>query len=755
VTAGQFVVVTRQRLAGIWREPLARTGHLLIVSSMLNAGTGVGYWLVAARLNPPAVVGINSAAIAAMMLLAGIAQLNLMSTILRFVPTSGAAAGPLIRGAYLVASGLSGLAAIGFLVGLRLWAPHLAGLLGTGLTGAGFVIATMGWSMFVMQDSALVAVRRPAMVPTENTTFALLKIVLVVVLSLAVPGMGIWLSWTAAMLLAVAFTTTYLFWRAIPAFVAASTPGTAQVASLRELCRFAGPDYVGAVAWIACVSLVPLLVLDLTNPRQSAAFSLAWQICLALYAVPSAFGQSLVAHGAAQQDLLDKYHRKALQQSLALLVLVVPLVIAFAPVGLRFFGAWYVIHGTAPLRLLALSALPNAIVALEVSRARVTRRMRTVVAVLVGLCALVLSLTVILVPRVGILGGGIAWLAAQTLVASALVGYRQAGAIRSRLVRPAEPQDPSMGVRAALASGNWQPEHDLPTVTGTAVIMVRGADSEPCVLKVAISRNGIAGLRRERDVLYRLQADKRLGEWRSLVPVPMGSGDISGGCYLVTSRLPGTDGRNATPGLVNWLTPAAVNAIAPLHRLDSTVQVINRVLLHKLVDEPVGRLREVVRRKQAADRLAASLHAALAGRWVTLGWTHGDFCPGNVLVSTDGRVTGIVDWGRIRDHDLVILDLAFWLLKVPRPGQPHEFGARIAARLGTEHAWMPAERQLLETRTYGDPISGRALLLLAWLRHVTDSLTKNDHHADISQWSRRHVLPVLRMMDGFDGTLKP
>ena len=157
MTVVELVTGTRQRLHGVWQESLARTGHLLVANSVLTAGAGVLYWLLAARLYLPAVVGVNSAAISAMMLLAGAAQLNLMSALLRFLPTSGRAAGRMIRNAYLVGAGLSGVVAVGFLLGLRFWAPALTGLLGPIPNAAGFVVATMLWAMFVMQDNALVA----------------------------------------------------------------------------------------------------------------------------------------------------------------------------------------------------------------------------------------------------------------------------------------------------------------------------------------------------------------------------------------------------------------------------------------------------------------------------------------------------------------------------------------------------------------------------------------------------------------------
>jgi O-antigen/teichoic acid export membrane protein/aminoglycoside phosphotransferase (APT) family kinase protein len=748
--AGRYVAGTRQRLSGLWHQSLVRTGHLLVANSMLNAATGVGYWLLAARLNPPEVVGINSAAISAMMLLGGIAQLNLMSALLRFVPAAGPAAGAMIRSAYLVGSGLSGLVAVVFLLGLHTWAPDLSSLLGPGLAGLGFVLATMCFALFAMQDGALVAVGRPAAVPIENSSFAVLKILLVVAFSLAVPSAGIWLSWTVAMAIAVAGTTWYLFWRAVPAFSVTRQQATVQVESARDLGRFIGPDYLGAVAWMGGTFLVPLLVLDLTGPRRSAAFALSWSICAALYQVPAAFGQSLVAHGAVRGDRLSQYHRQALQQTLRLLVPVVALIVVFAPVGLGLFGHWYAVEGTTTLRLLALSALPAAVVALAVSRARVARHMTTVMALLIGLSGLVLALTVVLVPRLGIEGAGVAYLAAQLVMAAVVFVQGRMNAIRSRRVLATGAGVSSATVSAALAGSDWECEEKLPTVSDSAVIMVRSAHDKTAVLKLASTRNGVESLHREQDMLSRLRSDERLGMWRDLLPVPLQAGDVDGGAYLLTSRLPGQDGRRVAPSLGSLLTPAAVNAITPLHRSTSTVRVADDALLWRLVDEPAERLRKSVRRKEPVDRLVTALRTQLAGRSLTLGMTHGDFYLGNVLVDPAGRITGIVDWGQVHEDDLVILDIAFWLLTIPKPAQPREFGARVAARLDRGSCWWPAESDLLATFANGCPVSGQALLLLAWLRHVTDNLAKSDRYAASPVWSRRNILPVLRRTDELD-----
>ncbi len=175
--------------------------------------------------------------------------------------------------------------------------------------------------------------------------------------------------------------------------------------------------------------------------------------------------------------------------------------------------------------------------------------------------------------------------------------------------------------------------------------------------------------------------------------------------------------------------------------------MLDSILLKRLVDEPIGQLRAVVRRKEPVNRLAAYLHEQLTGRPVTLGWTHGDYYLGNLLVGPVGQVTGIVDWSGAREDDLSVLDVAFWLLTVPRAGQPREFGARVASRLDRGHCWQTAEADLLTSRAYHAEVSGETLLLLAWLRHVTDNLAKSDRYAASPVWVRRNVAPVLQRVD--------
>jgi O-antigen/teichoic acid export membrane protein len=723
---------TAQRGAATWRLPLFRSGHILVVNSAVTAAVGFAFWVVAARLYPPAVVGANATAVSAMMFLAGLAQLNLMSLLLRFVPSSGPRAGRLVACAYLTGGGLSAVAAVVFLLGLRTWAPDLVAVL-HGPTAVAYVVATTAWSIFVMQDNVLVGVERPGIVAIENLLFSLAKLALLVPFSAWLLTTGVWYAWSFAAVMAVFGTTAYLFLRAIPRFAARSR-AVEQTESLRGFLRYLVPDYIGALAWIAASALVPVLVLDLTDPRHAAAFSLTWQIAFTLFAVPAAFGQSLVAHGAAHTGDAAADHVRVRRHVLRLLAPVSLALIVAAPYLLRLFGPWYESAGTTTMRLVAAAAVPNVVVALAVSHARVTRQMRTVVVTLVSLCVLVLGATVYLVPRVGISGAGWAWLGGETVVAAALLVPRPH--VRSRL--GGLPTAVVERTVASLADEGWRIEARSATVSDTAVLFARTPD-RAAVVKISGSPQGVVLLDRETRALARLRADERLGPWRDLLPERLRQSADGGVSVVVDARLPG---RPATPATAS--TRGLVAAIAPLHHSDRRSVIVSDELLESWVRTPAVSLSAALTARRlpttGITALVDELESQLAGRRLHLGWTHGDLHPGNVLI-VDERITGLIDWSQASDTDLAELDLAFWLLTSGSRRSAAALGRQVARRLRAATPWTPHEQAVLAGTAQ---IPDRTLLLLTWLRHVAGNLAKSERYAASPLWLRRTVVPVLK-----------
>ncbi|MFF1948415.1 hypothetical protein ACFVXI_06735, partial [Kitasatospora herbaricolor] len=70
-------------------EPLLRNGHILAASSLLAAGLGSMFWILATRSYSAETVGRSFAALAAASFLSTLGSLNLGDVLVRFVPTAG------------------------------------------------------------------------------------------------------------------------------------------------------------------------------------------------------------------------------------------------------------------------------------------------------------------------------------------------------------------------------------------------------------------------------------------------------------------------------------------------------------------------------------------------------------------------------------------------------------------------------------------------------------------------------------------
>ncbi|PWT75023.1 MAG: hypothetical protein C5B60_05965 [Chloroflexi bacterium] len=406
-------------LAGVFGDPMLRNGHALIASASMTQFVGVLYWIFAARLYPVAVVGRNSAAIYIMLFLSGIAELNMMSTLVRFLPMSGRRTVRIIAGAYITSGAIAALISSVFLYLIPHLEPQLGFLRSGTYMALWFVFSIIMSTIFVLQDSALTGVRAAPFVPVENGIFSLLKLVLMVPFAGLLPMAGIYVSWTAAIVITVIPTNAYLFGRAIPRHLR-SSPAVSPEPKFGEIRSFLIPDSLAAFFLLASTALLPLLIISRLGPAAAGHYALAWVIGYSLFLVSMNMGSSLVVETAADQSRLRQRAFRSMTHLAKLLVPLVILIIVAAPYLLLLFGRGYARTDVTPLRLLALAALPTLITNTAISVTRSQRRMRMVLGIQISICTLAWLLSVVLIGRLGITGVATAWLIAQTVTALAL-----------------------------------------------------------------------------------------------------------------------------------------------------------------------------------------------------------------------------------------------------------------------------------------------------------------------------------------------
>jgi len=766
------------------RVPLYRNAYALIFSSATTSGFGLVYWILAARIYTTESVGLNSAVIAAMIFLANLSHFNLTNALNRFLPKAGRETGRIIIYFYLISLSAALVSSLIFIFAVEVWAPALSFLKTSPYFILGFALATMSWCIFSLQDSAFVGLRRATWVPIENLIFALAKIALVVSFATLLPKFGIFASWTISVAVLILPVNLLIFLRLVPQHMKA-TAGRAEPVLPSGIVKFVAGDYFASLIGTASFILLPLIVLERSGASANAYYYMSWTIAYSFYLVSQNMGMSLITEAAADQTKLSIYSYRAFIQTVRLLAPAVAAMVIGAPYILSLFGKEYAAEGALLLRLLCLSALPNIVTSLYLSIVRVQRRMRALILALTSLCVLVLTLSYILLDLYGIAGIGLAWLLSQIAVAAVLI-FTQLGRlwlphlnvqfllrllavprtlrwrwhrrrfkadntslvpdILSRISPPADLPHPT----------TWRLQDPVRTVNDVTVITL-GPPGHPPAALVKLPQSSLAAmsLRRHRGVLIRLGADPRLVKWRALLPALLAADETGRRPYLVEGMRSGIEAHRMISDADTRMRmqTAAAAAIGDLHRRTAASAVVDAATLESWVDRPISIIRDMLASGKSAidyhkplNRLKEELHGSLIARSFTVSWIHGDFTPGNILMTPDAAsVSGILDWDQAAPQSLSQLDLALLFLSTRMLKQRCEMGDVVREILNAGE-WNPREAGLLNTANEslpGDTMGVRELVLLSWLRHAEANLTKATRYFSHRLWRAKNIEGVL------------
>lgn len=760
-------------LASHARVPLFRNGYALVLNSGATAALGMVFWLVATRIYPPHVVGVNSALVAAATLLGTIAHLNLSNALNRFIPRAGRPAAWLVGASYLVSAVVAVVAGGVFLLGIDAWSPTLGFVRDNPILAAWFVATVALWSMFILQDGALTGLRQAGWVPLENAAFGLAKIAVLLLPVVSLSPHGIFLAWTVPLIPLLIVVNALIFRLLMPRHIT-QTQERAQPIEMRRVARFVAGDYASGLVSKGVVSVLPIIVLEVLDADAAAYFSLSWAIGYALYLVSNGMATSLLVEAALDEAKLGEYSYRVIIRTAWLLLPLVGGVVLFAPVLLSLFGTSYAAEGTALLRLLSVASIPGIVTTVYTAVQRTRGRMGELLLVTLAINTLVLALSYVLLGIRGITGIGIAWVISQALAASVLLAtvFRPVWVAQlnprllsrlvrvPRLIRACLYQRRQAKCLSALlpdvvsqlkVGSTWQIHRMLPSVGDVCIATVGDCDQLPsAVVKVAQSQRAGVALKREAEVLAELSCDPRLGEWTALVPRVLARGQANGRQFLVEQLMPGVDGRTVLGQAFKRteVLAAALAAIAELHHRTATDVVVDSAMLDHWVDGPIRLLVKWTARPGGTngpvelERIASLLHRALEGRTLVVSWIHGDLAPGNLLLSPDGlHVRGIVDWERASPMGLPDLDVAHFLLSAQALVEGHELGDLVCELLDGS----------ADGATAPHPLTDRPLVLLTWLHHVAGFLRETGrHYSPRSLWTVRNIDNVLRAVTSTD-----
>jgi hypothetical protein len=366
--------------------------------------------------------------------------------------------------------------------------------------------------------------------------------------------------------------------------------------------------------------------------------------------------------------------------------------------------------------------------------------------------------------RIGTPGAG-AWLETVAGV-SALAQHRVRTAFRRTRWRTASERGWVAGIAPQLAaatepatraepaagapSGDWFTEAVTLTDTAVVVAVVR-CRTNGCrrVVKMPCTAEGAQSLQRQAAVLTALHTDPRLAGWLDVVPRHRTHGEIAGRRYWVEDAVPGNPVSDAAlwiPGN-GGVFAAGVELIHHLHSRTGDERTIKATDVDAWVNRPLSLLDTFYAARSRPDastaalrRLGAKLSEELAGQRMRTSWIHGDFWPGNMLIS-GSALTGVVDWDQAEPRQLPLQDLLHLSLFAVRLRVGCELGDVVVRCLDNGLANVTGV-SVRELDGWLGGLSHTSAVLLFWLRHISLYIALGGH-GDNRNWVIRNVHSVL------------
>jgi len=406
-------------LKSLYGVSLYRNAAYLMVGTAVTSITGFVFWIIAARFYPAEAVGLGSAIISALGLLATFSGLGLGIGLIRFLPGAGKDGNDMINSCFTL-SGLASVAvALIFLAGLRFWSPALLVVRQHPIFFTAFVVFAVATALQPLASNVFLAKLNTKFIVILNAIVGSLKIALVPVLSMFfASAFGIFASTGLATAIALLFAAFWLLpkaqngYRPFPKI---------EKRVLNELSHYAAGNYVARTLLLMTPYVLPLVVLNILGAEMNAYFYIAWTVAVALQVIPTSIFNSLFAEGSNDEASIRTNTAKSLKFTFLLLLPLALLILIIAEKLLLLFGQAYADNAGLLLRIVIVSVIPWGINYLYLSIERVRKNIKGIITVTAVATCLSLGLSYLLMLRMGLIGVGIGYVAGQTIAAIAVV----------------------------------------------------------------------------------------------------------------------------------------------------------------------------------------------------------------------------------------------------------------------------------------------------------------------------------------------
>ncbi len=367
-----------------------------MTSTVVTAGFGYIFWVIAAHAFTRQQVGIGGAVISLCSTVALLTYLGPQAILIESLPASeySSAWNTILFRMCVATAGVTAVLTAAA-VPLLLTSKNYQIFFNTASPVLITVAGAATWTLVNLFNSAFIAARRAGRFLSIQALVSAAKVLFIIPLAAVGAGSaGVVGAWVASAFVGVAAGIAWL----IPGMGLGHRPGHRP----RRRVAAAVPEKHPA-------------------PRRKGSHRrrITWMMGAIFFTVSPSVATALFAEGVRLRSDLRRVVAKALRVICVILAPAMLVMIVGGRFVLGLFGASYAAAGYGLLVLLAISALPDAVSNVAVAVLRVTHRLGYSAALNIGIFVVSLVGAWLLMPRLGILGVGVAWLGVQTLGAIA------------------------------------------------------------------------------------------------------------------------------------------------------------------------------------------------------------------------------------------------------------------------------------------------------------------------------------------------
>jgi O-antigen/teichoic acid export membrane protein len=167
--------------------------------------------------------------------------------------------------------------------------------------------------------------------------------------------------------------------------------------------------------------VLPLIIVSQLGNEANAYFAMPWVICSALNMLTWNIAASFVMEASSDRSQTRALTRRSLRLGLLVAGAGAVTLLLGASLVLQVFGSAYAEQGAPLLRLMAIAQPATVVTTVFSGLLRIRRQVGWLVLVQGAIGVIVLSLTLFLLPSLGVTGVGVAYLSAEGLAGAVLV----------------------------------------------------------------------------------------------------------------------------------------------------------------------------------------------------------------------------------------------------------------------------------------------------------------------------------------------